>query len=226
VNCSLPRSLVENIHFRHFLSVIDNRYVPPARTTVTSRLSQMADNLQNSIMTQLTSVKTVNVTLDIWSDRRMRAYLGVTCHYMSVEKLTLCSALLCCTRFNGSHTGERIASEIESLLDSYGIKQKVDYYAANMKKAFTVTFMNNDTDAADDSEPVQNDTENPEIWEDMDDVSQQEILGTLTTHAHNERLSCFDHTLHLVVGDGLKDTKCVSACLAKSCKISSLLHTS
>jgi len=29
-----------------------------------------------------------------------------------------------------------------------------------------------------------------------------------------------------VVGDGLKSTRCVSAALAKCCKISSLLHTS
>ena len=159
----------------------------------------------------------------------MRSYLDVTCHYISVDNFTLCSSLLCCTRFSGSHTGDRIASEIESLLDVYGIKQKVDYFitdnAANMKKAFTVTFMNNG-DAADDNESDESDVEHPEMWENVDETTEQEILATLTSHAHNERLSCFDHTLHLVVGDGLKDTKCVSASLAKCCKISSLLHTS
>lgn len=226
VNCSLPVSLVENVYFRHFLSVIDDRYVPPARSTVTSRIGQMADNMKISILNQLSTMKFVNATLDIWSDRQMRSYLGVTCHYISVDKFTLCSSLLCCTRFGGSHTGDRIASEIESLLDVYGIKQKVDYFitdnAANMKKAFSVTFMNNVEDAADENESDERDVENSEMWQDVDENAEQEILATLTTHAHNERLSCFDHTLHLVVGDWLKDTKCV--CLPA--KISSLLHTS
>lgn len=39
------------------------------------------------------------------------------------------------------------------------------------------------------------------------------------------RLQCFAHTLQLV-GDGLKETKLVSAALSKASRLSSLLHTS
>jgi hypothetical protein len=53
-----------------------------------------------------------------------------------------------------------------------------------------------------------------------------EVNTVPTTHCRRERLSRFDHTIHLVVGDGLKHTSCVSTAIAKSCKISSLLHTS
>jgi len=61
---------------------------------------------------------------------------------MAVDTFQLFSALLSCTRFTGSHTGDRIAAEIEALLHFYGIKHKVDHFitdnAANMRKAFTV----------------------------------------------------------------------------------------
>nr|XP_061819535.1 uncharacterized protein LOC133608356 [Nerophis lumbriciformis] len=44
--------------------------------------------------------------------------------------------------------------------------------------------------------------------------------------AKKKRLQCFAHTLQLVVGDGLKETKVVSPSLSKLSKLSSLLHTS
>ncbi|KAJ4941207.1 hypothetical protein JOQ06_027494, partial [Pogonophryne albipinna] len=44
--------------------------------------------------------------------------------------------------------------------------------------------------------------------------------------AKKQRLQCFAHTLQLVVGDGLKETKGTTSSLAKLSKLSSLLHTS
>lgn len=44
--------------------------------------------------------------------------------------------------------------------------------------------------------------------------------------AKKQRLQCFAHTLQLVVGDGLKETKVACPSLSKLSKLSSLLHTS
>jgi hypothetical protein len=113
------------------------------------------------------------------------------------------------------------------VFDTYGIKQKVDYLitdnAANMHKAFTVAFGNDENDVEVDDDM---DVESPEGWENLDSEIEDEILSAASSHVHKERLSCFGHTIHLVVGDGLKDTKCVSLRLAKSCKVSSMLHSS
>ena len=64
--------------------------------------------------------------LDIWSDRRMRAFLGITAHYMAAAD-TLQSSLLSCVKFTGSHSGQGIAGEIETVLDYYQLKQKIDF---------------------------------------------------------------------------------------------------
>ena len=100
-------------------------------------------------------MQTVNLTVDIWSDHKMHAFLGVTSHFITFGVdgcLKLQSVLLNCHRFSGSHTGDRIASEFESILDIYQIKQKVDHVitdnAANMKSAMTPSFI---YDFADDT---------------------------------------------------------------------------
>ena len=56
----------------------------------------------------------------------MRAYLGITGHYTQLGHPQLCSSLLSCVRFSGSHTGERIAAKVVRVLDLYQVKTKVD----------------------------------------------------------------------------------------------------
>ena len=228
IDSSLPISMVEGEPFRHFMSVVDNRYNPPARSTVTSHLATMAEGVRQQLSDKLATVRSVNLTLDIWSDRKMRAYLGVTAHYILPAKSELSSSLLTCSRFTGSHTGERIAAELGSTLDVYNIKYKVDYVitdnAANMKKAMSIALY--DTENSEEADPDEAAIDNPDIWKDIDETDKQEILETVNAHSRKERLACFNHTLHLVVGDGLKDTKCVSSALAKCSKITSMIHTS
>ena len=46
----------------------------------------------------------------------------------------------------------------------------------------------------------------------------------LHANSKNERLSCYCHTLHLTVSDGLGESKFLSAAIAKTTKLSSHLH--
>jgi hypothetical protein len=50
---------------------------------------------------QLGQVPDVPITLDIWSDRNCRGFLGVTCHYISNGQLR--SGLLACQRMTGTY---------------------------------------------------------------------------------------------------------------------------
>ena len=86
IYCSLPLSIVENPGFRRFLKKADPKYVPTSRTTVVSKLSHMTASTQESMKTQLAGLETVSVTVDIWSDRKMRGYLGVTVHFLEVTE--------------------------------------------------------------------------------------------------------------------------------------------
>ena len=161
----------------------------------------------------------------------MRAYLGVTGHYMEPGHLQLRSSLLSCERFCGSHTGERIAAELVAVLALFKLEMKVDYFitdnAANMRKALTTVLAHCDEEYGEQlGKADEAALENTELWQDIDEVDNAEINELLTSKSRNERLSCFDHSLHIAVGDGLKSTKCVSSAVTKCCKISSLLHAS
>ena len=96
--------------------------------------------------------------------------------------------------------------------------------AANMKKAFKVTFpADGNEEAAGDDEGQE--LEDETLWEELDEEDEVHIEATLSTSSR-QRISCFAHTLQLVVGDGLKEVKCVSRAMAKVTKISTLLHKS
>ena len=44
-------------------------------------------------------IRYVSLTVDLWSDRRVRSYMGITAHF--VEKDSLSTAVLCCRQFEG-----------------------------------------------------------------------------------------------------------------------------
>lgn len=62
--------------------------------------------------------------------------------------------------------------------------------------------------------------DDPELWHDLGSNDQQAAHAAM---ARKQRLQCLAHTLQLVVGDGLKETKVTTSSLSK---LSSLLHTS
>ena len=43
--------------------------------------------------------KYISLTVDLWSDRRMRSYMGVTAHFIENDQLS--RAVLCCQKFDG-----------------------------------------------------------------------------------------------------------------------------
>lgn len=168
IGCSMPLSITENEHFRHFLSVADSKYQPVCRRTINLKLESIVAEKREKIKLLLTGAKHVSVTVDIWSDRRMRGFLGVTGHVLSTsEGVQLNSYLLACNRFKGTHTGERISEAFESICDEYDIKEKLDFVicdnAANMKRAFTVCFPKEEDGEITDDDNL----DDAELWEDL-----------------------------------------------------------
>ena len=114
--------------------------------------------MKDAIKTKLQDCETVSVTADIWSDRRMSSFLGITAHALLEKQglLKMQSYTLACERFLGKHTVANTVSHFEQVMEEYGIKQKIEYIiidnASNMKKAFNVCFGENDDE--DDSDEI------------------------------------------------------------------------
>ena len=177
VGCNLPLTIVENPKFRSFLFTADPKYKATNYRSVIKNLESSVTAIRTKVKEELAEAEHVSLTVDIWSDRRMRGFLGVTGHYLkkNKESLKLKSCLLACSRFRGSHTGERIAEAFEAICDEYDIRHKLDFVlcdnAANMKKAFSICFPQEEEDQVDDAESL----DDPDIWEALSEADQETV---------------------------------------------------
>lgn len=103
------------------------------------RIPYLVSKVKDDIIKALEAQASVALTTDLWSDRRLRSFLGVTVHIACKDKdsYSLKSFLLDCWHFTGKHCGERIASAFDEIVEGYGIDNKISYIltdnASNMK---------------------------------------------------------------------------------------------
>lgn len=228
VKCGLPLSIVENEYFREFLTAMNPKFSIPYRKHITSAvLPDLKDKTRSKLQNELAKVKHVAVTLDIWTDRRMHSFLGMTAH--TFKNSTASSSLLTFKAFKGSHTGQRIAEEIQRALDENGLRDKVSYVitdnASNMKKALEVMKTVPLPQEVMEHESLDPDIDDETVWEDIDPSDALEIDGVVD-QKEVVRLSCFAHSLQLVVKDGLDKSRAAGPVIAKCTKLSSLVHQS
>jgi len=172
----------------------------------------------------------IALTIDIWTDRRVHSFLGVTAH--TFHSCKSFSGLLAFKVLKGQHTGVRIAEELARVLEENGIKEKVFFVvcdnASNMRKAFDV--IRNLVASEDGADTLQADQkaesmDDPRAWEDLNADDAVEVNQVLESHCA-ERLSCFAHTLQLVVKDGLSKSTSFRNVLGKCSKMANLCHQS
>jgi len=206
-----PAYIVEREGFRELLNILEPRYTVASRKHIQqSMLPSYCSKITETIKCELTRIDTCSLTLDIWSSRRMHAYLGVTCHFITKEWKAL-SLLLSCSKLNGRHTAESILSEFEEVVSNTGVSLKVYRVvtdnASNVKKAFMEGLPGF------------------EMMDDDDDDHDEELTTGIEDHVQldeieiPQRLSCFAHTLQLSIKDGLKSSRQVSSTVAKASRV-------
>ena len=87
------------------------------------------------------------VTLDMWTNRQMCSYFGMTTHFIVYFKLM--SVMLACCRFSGSHTGKEILQHYEYVEHAFAITGKFDNIitenGANITRAFRFLKIDNES---------------------------------------------------------------------------------
>jgi hypothetical protein len=253
---NLPVNIVEQAWFKNFMQTVDPKFVVPGRRTIVGIIDTQYKSLREELRKKLSSADAVSLTLDMWSDRRMRSFMGATVHFLT-ENMHLETFLLDMASFAGSHTAEKIGARCMSMVEEFGIRDKVCFIvtdnAANMIKAFksmNELFCtlededdeeNQDMSVSDSGDDVGDDAD-CSVAERLESTVNDEIAqldgeqplddDTMTQVLANlgivgkMRLSCGIHTLQLVVTDGLNSVKFLTAILSKTCKLASLIHTS
>ena len=205
----MPLSIVESKAFRHLMGTAQPQFTMPSRKHLREKLiPESAGDVMKDLLSKLDKTENLALTLDIWTSRDMRSFIGITGHF--VEDYHLNNIMLACHRLTGSHTAENIHESYTRTVETFAVQAKVGFIvtdnAANMIKAFSLPGF----DVLSDSDS------------DLDTVDITDQLDYLPP----SRLSCFAHTLQLVVKGGLKDTGQIKAVLSKAAGLVSYVHRS
>lgn len=213
----MPLSVVDSDRFRELLRTLDPRYTVPSRKHLSDNLlKDTCKDINDSVISKLRQAQNVCLTIDLWSNRQMRGFIGITAHF--ILDWTMQSAMLACKRFKGRHTAENILQQYEETVASFDVAQKttdvVTDNASNMTKAFSLPGYEADVS---DSEGETDDEDS--LTEDLAVAS--DVCDFLPEHH-----PCFAHTLNLVVKDGLKNAGQLSKVIQKASKVVSYVRKS
>ena len=197
-------SFVLGPELRAFVSLLNACYTVPTRNTTQKQLIARSDLLKTKVNVLIGETDSVSITVDLWTNRQMRSYIGITMHVIVDYEMK--SAMLACQRVKGRDTGENIAQHYEDVISTYPLNNTritiVTDNASNMVKAFALPGFEIErvTDSDDDSE----------VESDDDDDAGNEHGDAMDQLPDHER--CFAHSLQLVVKDGLTaSTTCTNA---------------
>ena len=84
IELGLPLSIVEKPAFIRAMAIVDPRFHVPSRRIFTGTyLPKVHDQLTKKLKDICSSTPFLSLSLDAWSDRRMRAYYAVTLHFIN-----------------------------------------------------------------------------------------------------------------------------------------------
>ena len=178
------------------MSALDQRYqVPSHKHYVNTLLQEEATRVHSDVLPQLSCAESVCVTLDIWSSRQMRSYLGITGHFL--VDWSMKSVVLACKRFRGRHTADSIGQQFEETIQEYNIASKISTIvtdnASNMVKAFSLP----------EFQPIAAHT-----GDSGDEDDDLDMTVTVPADVYDQVITdhspCFCHTTQLVVVVDLK----------------------
>ena len=241
VKCNLPPSMIEQGGFRRFMNVVAHKWKPcSARFMKAQMIPALYASVKGKVDAMLNEIDHISVTIDIWSDRRAKAFLGITGHFIDVD-FKLHAVLLKFVRLKGSHAAENIRNITKDILEELGISGKIYRIitdnASNMIKAYKFgRTVNDDNDsenlpqASDSSENVSEHDSIDEYDSEMEwtllDPIDDKVDGSNGAEETNVRLSCFAHSIQLAIRDGLNKVPYLSKTLSKCKQLSQKFHKS
>lgn len=125
---SKPLSTIDSPRFRAMLSVLDPRYQPPCRTTISEQhIPGMYQKLRDSVLTALSSAKNsclpmFSFTTDGWSSITTEPYLSLTVHIVD-SKFVMRRYTLETRYVPEQKTGVNLAIIIAELLESWSLEK-------------------------------------------------------------------------------------------------------
>lgn len=120
-----PFSIVGDRGFIELLRELEPSYVLPARPTFSkSLLPGKYEEKINKVKELLKTADYVTLSTDSWTSINMEGYTAVTAHFIT-DAWKFYGCLLTCFKYDGRHTADNIAQELERVVNEWNISEKV-----------------------------------------------------------------------------------------------------
>lgn len=131
VKCNMPPSIVEHVSFRNFLKIFLPKWKPTSSRYFTNKLLPLLfDNAQIKMKRLLDDVTHLSITVDLWTDRRAKLFLGITGHFIDSNYIPQAFLLDFC-RLKGPHTGDNVRNMTEEMLENLKVSY-ILYYSGRL----------------------------------------------------------------------------------------------
>ena len=195
----LPLSVVDSPFFHSLMEAVNDAYQIPSRKHLTSKmLPERSATIQRLILYNLQKTSLVCVTGDLWSNRQLCSYFGITAHFITSCDWDLTSVMLSCGCFHGSHTADATMDGFQGVISEFDIFTKLTFTvtdsAANMLKAFSNPSFektgrsklegeesDDNYDDENDDNLTMDDLETLQFYDDLGNVSEHSLLHTYAT---------------------------------------------
>ncbi|CAF2019130.1 unnamed protein product [Rotaria magnacalcarata] len=239
IKCGLPLNIVEHAGFRDFLKDCHLKYEPVSSKKLKNAvIPSLKSNVLKKIHETINNTYDLTLTIDVWSDRRCRSYLGITYHVID-EKMVPQAYLIDFTRFKSPHTGENILHLTEDVLNRFNTKEKVFKIitdnASSMVKAYKFGLFADEEHGVLEyqTDPTSSTNSPSDNYDDDIQLDNFEVIDVKYPNNVEDyqglptyRLSCFLHSLQLCVRDGIQNATQISKVLNKCRMLSKVSHKS
>ncbi|CAF1638825.1 unnamed protein product, partial [Didymodactylos carnosus] len=121
----LPLCLVESPDLKDIMQHVEPAYKLPSRKHFTEKLlSQKYDEARLQVKVRFNETKFVSITTDNWTSVANESYITVTAHFITAN-FEMVNLNLTTYEFPGSHTGNRIHEQLESICNDWNILDKL-----------------------------------------------------------------------------------------------------
>ncbi|KAF4720448.1 hypothetical protein FOZ63_003515 [Perkinsus olseni] len=136
INSGSPLNLVDDKHFRKFVTALNRNYKPPSRRALSNRILSRMDNHFQAVKAWLREARSVNLTMDVWSRSSRSSFLSLMGHTIIENQLK--AVVLDFRKLSGRHTAEAISAVVKDVVLQCGIVGRVraitsDAAAVNVK---------------------------------------------------------------------------------------------
>ncbi|CAF2164772.1 unnamed protein product [Rotaria magnacalcarata] len=137
----LSLSIVDHPEFLRVMNTIDPKFTVLSRCTLCHQAIPSAlEQVMMKVKQPCSEAQFVALTMDTWSDRRIRTFIAITMHTFAKNDDSFQNYLFTFQPLSGSHTGDNLRCQLEGAIANFNIEEKlvriVTDNASNNLKAF------------------------------------------------------------------------------------------